>query len=445
MSAPRSSSPRFARRHFLRGFGGAAITLPWLDIDRVARAATSGPTAKRFVGFGVWDGVIPDQWFPAGPETGFAVPPLLAPLARHQANLVVTKGIDNTAAIKSLERNGHAEGVASLLTAYAPHEMPKGSNNWFAPAGAVSVDQAIAADMDARGVVTRTRSLHLATQGNGSYSGISFAGGSPLPASGVAQAFTSLFGDPKLSSAALARAAARRKSILDGSLGDYTRLQGRLSGEDRVRVTAHLEALRSLEKRLATAAPACDPGPFDTTTPTKDVAWQAMMEIAVLAMSCDLTRIVTLSFEHAGGGGPPLPWIGVDTDMHELSHQIVPAKPGDQSLLDFAKVVQWFTGQLANFIDRLKAVTLPDGSTLLDETVVFQGSEISFNHDQPDMPFLIVAGAKTPFRTGRFVQAPPKTPHNNLLLTLLHAFGVQATTFGDARYATGDLDALLLS
>jgi hypothetical protein len=435
---------RIGRRRFLRGFAGAAIALPWLDVDGVARAAT-GPTAKRFVGFGVWDGVIPSQWFPTGPETGFTLPPLLAPLARHQASLIVTKGIDNAAAIKSLERNGHAEGVASMLTAYAPHEMPKGSNNWFAPAAAISVDQAIAADLDKRGVVTRARSLHLATQGNGSYSGISFAGGSPLPASGVGQAFSSLFGDPTQSSAALARAAARRKSILDGSLGDYTRLAGRLSGEDRQRVTAHLEALRSLETRLTAAAPACDPGAFDPATPTKDVAWRAMMEIAALAMTCDLTRVVTLSFEHAGGGGPPLPWIGIDTDMHELSHSIVPAKPGDQALLDFAKVVQWFTGELATFVDRLEAVKLPDGSTLLDETVVFQGSEISFNHDQPDMPFLIVAGAKTPFRTGRFVQAPPTTPHNNLLLTMLHAFGLQDTTFGDPRYATGDLDALFLS
>jgi hypothetical protein len=435
---------RFARRQFLRGFGGAAITLPWLDLDGVARAAGTALTAKRFVGFGVWDGVIPDQWFPTGPETGFTPAPLLAPMARHQAKLIMTKGIDNTAALKSPERNGHAEGVASLLTAWAPHEMPKGSNNWFLPAAALSVDQAIAADLDARGIVTRTRSLHLATQGNGSYSGISFVGGSPLPASGVAQAFSALFGDPKQSAAVLARAAARRKSILDGSLGDYTRLAGRLGGEDRQRVTAHLEALRSLEKRLTTTTPACDPGVFDTATPTKDVAWRAMMEIAVLAMTCDLTRIVTLSFEHAGGGGPPLPWIGIDTDMHELSHSIVPAKPGDQALKDFAKVVQWFTGELATFVDRLEAVTLPDGSTLLDETVIFQGSEISFNHDQPDMPFLIVAGAKTPLRTGRFVQAPPKTPHNNLLLTLLHAFGLQGTTFGDPAYASGDLDSLLL-
>jgi Protein of unknown function (DUF1552) len=435
---------RFARRHFLRGFGGALVTLPWLDIDGVARAAGAGLTAKRFVGFGVWDGVIPNQWFPTGPETGFTLPPLLAPLARHQPNLVVTKGIDNTAAIKSPERNGHAEGVASLLTAWAPHEMPKGSNNWFAPAGAISVDQAIAADLDKRGVVTRTRSLHLATQGNGSYSGISFAGGNPLPASGVGQAFSSLFGDPKQSAAALARAAARRKSILDGSLGDYQRLVGRLSGEDRQRVSAHLEALRALETRITTAAPVCDPGAFNPAAPTKDVAWKAMMEIAVLAMSCDLTRVITLSFEHAGGGGPPLPWIGIDTDMHELSHMVVPAKPGDQPLVDFAKVLQWFTSELATFVDRLKAVTLPDGNKLLDETVVLQGSEISFNHDQPDMPFLIVAGDKTPLKTGRFVQATPKTPHNNLLLTILHAFGLQGTTFGDPRYATGDLDALFL-
>jgi Protein of unknown function (DUF1552) len=442
MSAARGRLPR---RHFLRGFGGAVIALPWLDLDGVARAATAGPVAKRFVGFGVWDGVIPAQWFPTGPETGFTLPPLLAPLARHQARLVVTKGIDNTAALKSAERNGHAEGVASLLTAYAPHEMPKGSNNWFVPAGAISVDQAIAAELDRQGVVTRARSLHLATQGNGSYSGISFANGSPLPASGVAQAFSALFGDPKQSAAALARAAARRKSILDGSLADYQRLVGRVSGEDRQRVSAHLEALRSLETRLAAAGPACDASTFDPMTPTKDVAWRAMMEIAALAMSCDLTRVVTLSFEHAGGGGPPLPWIGIDTDMHELSHGIVPAKPGDKVLADFAKVVQWFTGELATFVDRLKGIKLPDGTTLLDETIVFQGSEISFNHDQPDMPFLLVAGEKTPVRAGRFVQATPKTPHNALLLTLLHAFGGQATAFGDPRYAAGDLDASFLT
>jgi hypothetical protein len=435
---------RYARRQFLRGFGGAAIALPWLDVDGVARAAGTSRTAKRFVAFGVWDGVIPPQWFPTGPETGFTLPPLLAPLARHQANLVVMKGIDNTAAMKSTERNGHAEGVASLLTAWAPHENPKGSNNWYAPPAAISVDQAIAADLDARGIVTRARSLHLATQGNGSYSGISFTGGSPLPTSGVAQAFSALFGDPKQSAAQLARSAARRKSILDGSLTDYTRLAGRLGGADRDRVNAHLESLRSLEKRLTTSAPACDPGAFDAATPTKDVAWQAMMEIAVLAMTCDLTRVVTLSFEHAGGGGPPLPWIGIDTDMHELSHSIVPAKPGDQALLDFAKVVEWFTSQLATFVDRLKSVTLPDGNTLLDETVVFQGSEISFNHDQPDMPFLLVAGGKTPFRTGRFVQATPKTPHSGLLLTILHGFGLQSTTFGDPSIAAGDLDALFL-
>src|SRR4029453_6902492 len=78
--------------------------------------------------------------------------------------------------------------------------------------------------------VTRTRSLHLATQGNGSYSGIAFAGGSPLPASGVGQAFSSMFGDPKQSAAVLVRAAARRKSVLDGSLGDYQRLATRVSG-----------------------------------------------------------------------------------------------------------------------------------------------------------------------------------------------------------------------
>ena len=59
------------------------------------------------------------------------------------------------------------------------------------------------------------------------------------------------------------------------------------------------------------------------------------------------------------------------------------------------------------------------------------------------MPFLIIAGDKTPFDTGRFVQFTPRVMHTHLLTTLLHAFGHPASRVGDPQYPAGHLDGRL--
>ena len=100
---------------------------------------------------------------------------------------------------------------------------------------------------------------------------------------------------------------------------------------------------------------------------------------------------------------------------------------------------------MAPFVEKMQAVNLPEGHTLFDETVLLQGSEIAWNHDHPDMPYLLVAGAQTPFRTGRYLQLPSGTPHNHLLTSIAHAFDVVLDRFGDPRIAPGDLDGALLA
>jgi len=114
------------------------------------------------------------------------------------------------------------------------------------------------------------------------------------------------------------------------------------------------------------------------------------------------------------------------------------------SHIGFDTYHQWYPGKVAYLVGKMKDVLLPDGKTLFDETVLFQGSEISWNHDHPDMPFLIMAGDATPFRTGRFVQVGPAIPHNHLLVTLGRAFGADITEFGDPAVTQGNLDADLL-
>ena len=85
-----------------------------------------------------------------------------------------------------------------------------------------------------------------------------------------------------------------------------------------------------------------------------------------------------------------------------------------------------------------------DGHTLLDESVVFFGSEISQpnTHSNIDMPFLL-AGAGGGLRGGRWVRYTDKTnnrnSHNNLLVTILNLFGIPATTFGNLAKCAGPL------
>jgi hypothetical protein len=272
-----------------------------------------------------------------------------------------------------------------------------------------------------------------------------------------------MFQDAQLGAAAAAKARARRKSVLDGAATDYQALAAKVSGEDKRRVDAHLQSLREVEQRIAAAA-ACDPKNVTVSAADNGAKFRSYLDLMVLALNCDLTRVITLSFDHAGGGGIQFPWIGVNDDWHELSHQAASEYYGGQALgpgtAKFLKIHQWFSQQLAYFVSQLKAITTPDGNTLFDETIILQGSEQGFDHSHIDIPFLILAGDKTPIRTGRYVNFVPDrpvfidgaqpdkqyggVPHNKLLVTLLHAFGVSAASFGDPSIGGGDIDALIL-
>src|SRR6185436_14753552 len=86
------------RRTFLRGAGGVAIGLPFLEImnPRHARAALA---PKRFVVFNTSSGTIPNAWLPpSGGETDFTLGRILSPLQPFRDKLVLLDGLDNKAA-----------------------------------------------------------------------------------------------------------------------------------------------------------------------------------------------------------------------------------------------------------------------------------------------------------------------------------------------------------
>jgi len=77
------------------------------------------------------------------------------------------------------------------------------------------------------------------------------------------------------------------------------------------------------------------------------------------------------------------------------------------------------------------------GHSLLDESVVFFGSEVSnpATHQKKDMPFLL-AGGGGGLRAGRWLKYNSAS-HNDLLVAILNLFDDGVTTFGDNMYCSG--------
>ncbi|MGB1277174.1 MAG: DUF1552 domain-containing protein, partial [Nannocystaceae bacterium] len=253
-----------------------------------------------------------------------------------------------------------------------------------------------------------------------------------------------LFGDPTLDPQALAAVVARRKSVLDDVQADYTALTKQVGAADRQRVEAHLEALRDVERRLTIQAN-CEPmaASFPTSYERDDLPqWtRDMIDLLVLALACDLTRVATLVYRRPGGGESMFPWLELgaaqDVDHHAMTHDAAEYIPQLQTI--FA----WFNEQTAYLLQRLGETPDLDG-VLLDQVVLLQGSECSDGqlHAKKDLPLLLAGRAGGQLETGRVVDAGG-VPHNNLLVSLMNLMGLPGTTFGNPYFCDGPLEGLI--
>jgi len=82
------------------------------------------------------------------------------------------------------------------------------------------------------------------------------------------------------------------------------------------------------------------------------------------------------------------------------------------------------------------------GHSLLDETVVFFGTEIADppSHSKTNMPFILAGGDGKTMRTGRWIKCGG-VPHNKLLTSILNLYGDKRTSFGDSRVESTPLAA----
>ena len=270
--------------------------------------------------------------------------------------------------------------------------------------------------------------------------------------------FTRLFMDAGSSTATLDALKKKRKSVLDFVQRDFGRLEAKVSTDDRAKLDSHLTTVRQFEMSLdnltptptggscqVPAAPTVSLDPVDCVQDGRmakcygDYATlgKAQMDLLVLALACDLTRVVTLQWSTAEST-VYFKSLSAHGEHHLMSHDVGTNKN------DLIKIDTWYAQQFSYLLDGLKSHADPDGTTLLDSSVVLWANELSDGdtHNRRDLGWIIAGKGNGAIKTGRSVKYNNNPTTNQLFVSLLNMFGSPATTFGATQFNKGPLTGL---
>jgi hypothetical protein len=232
-------------------------------------------------------------------------------------------------------------------------------------------------------------------------------------------------------------------------MGGYGSLAPQLGAVDKARMEAHFAKIRDLENRL-TASVGVGESCVKPVAPTIDykandnfpAIGKAQMDLMVMALACDLTRVATIQWERSVGD-VRFSWLGADRGHHAYSHDADSAVDTVEML---TKINIWYSEQFAYLLTKLASIKEGAG-TMLDNTLVLWCNELSRGnaHSHPDMPYVLAGRAGGALRTGRYLSyaKTANVPHNNLLVSIMNAMGLPDQTIGNPAYCTGPLTNLL--
>jgi len=192
---------------------------------------------------------------------------------------------------------------------------------------------------------------------------------------------------------------------------------------------------RRLEATTRAASAACvkpDPGVAGGYMGKLD----AQLRVVQTAFACDLTRVATLYVEAPNDGGLyGLPGVTAqafhDLHVHTANPDTVP------------RFHRFISKQFARTLSTLAAVREPDGTTLLDNTIVVWCNQLGngASHDVSAMPFMLAGGKSSGFTPGRYLRFPGR-PHSDLYTSLARMMGIAVTKYGDPNLCGGALPNL---
>ncbi len=248
-------------------------------------------------------------------------------------------------------------------------------------------------------------------------------------------AFEQLFGAGGTAEERVARMG-EKKSVLDWISRELASLTRVLGGGDRARLEQYLENVREVELRIERIeaknrsgeerempeAPAGVPDSFSEHV-------KLMFDLQALALETDMTRV--FSFKMGRDVSSRIyAESGTELPFHPASHH--GGRP--ETILDFNLINRYHVSMLPHLLERLKN-TMDGDRSLLEKTAIIYGSPMADGnlHNHRRCPLLLLGHANGELEGNVHLRAPAGTPMANVLLTLIHALGMDdVTSFGDS-------------
>jgi hypothetical protein len=455
------------RRRFLRGLGGVALALPFLEtFAGKSASAENGGYAPYAIFMRQANGVAtltndePERFWPSqlGPltQTDLAAQPdrALSVLAAYADKMNAVTGVNFAFSGNGC---GHSGGGNQCLTAAPVSVTPSGNASL---AEGESIDNFIARKLQPDGVEPLT--LYAGKMSGYINEVLSYRGAQQLRAAerNPYNAYMDMFGLNTLTPEALEKLKAQRSSVNDLVRDEMSVLLSRtdLSKSDRERLDLHFSAIRDLENNMTCTLPDMEVAAMDAVqgalgdSDNLIVIAKMQMDIIALAVACGAVQAATLQI---GDGNDSTQYTingQKQYSYHWISHRIQ-GDGSDGTAIPNADVLHHEIDKIhadmfLHLLDKLSQYSLGNG-TLLDSGVTVWLNDLGNKyHSYTNVPYICVGSCNDYLKTGQYIDAGG-VDNNQLFNTIANAVGCTkddgspVDDFGDASLTPGMIDQLL--
>jgi hypothetical protein len=471
-----------SRRLFLQGAGGAFLTLPWLESMKPNEARAAGPARKRFIAMKTYNHPVITKWYPSTPIGDYKT--------RKDGTLSLTKPVEPGSKAMFANLSEIAMGGTGISTNLGPFLnkhlekltllrgmdfLPDTNHNYSAwlgnyascdeatPVAATlalpkwpTIDQVLAYSSKFYPTPPAERSMHV---GQGIFKGVQWSDGGNRMGS-VTQGSTTTnpldvynkmfatFSGTGMPIGMQDTRTLRDANLIDRVGGDFNRLKTnrRLSAKDKQFLDQYATLWADMHNRLKNTkpvlcskpgAPAASPGNTGQDRMDIKAKWDAFIDLIVASIMCDRTRIATLDVRKVQTAGAALYHNpdGVGGSWHGAAHRWGSA--------DQQAITEGHTWAAENvFLKLVAKLDVPEegGGTYLDNSLIYWGGELGFNHINYSVLCMLAGSAGGFIKTGRYIDYIDWTskayfgqfggtvirgmPHNQLCVTILQAMGL---------------------
>ncbi len=444
---------KFSRRSFLRGAGGAALSLPWMD--SLGLAASQKVVAQRMVFFYVPIGVVRRGFFPGeadaiipkftssqkeiekDAELGAGLHPLsltptMAPLEGLKKKISLITGMDRTF---QQGTDVHAQCASCYLSSAEPFSVKESA--W--PLNR-TLDHLVA---DQVGEVTPFRTLEFSCNSHKDnkesiyFDNISWYGTGYVAPSirDPRKAYRRLFSTKDIEN---------YRNITDLVLEDANSMKRSLGYIDQQKFSEFFDSVRTLEQQMdklekmkGELAKVSMEEPPEALLPRGEYI-RLMGDLMVVALQTGLTNVATFMVGPERWDTPYLFESLFDKPMshHQMSHN------QGKFMEELLRVDRFHMEQFVYLAEKMDGIEEANGMSLLDNTLFTYGSGLGdgATHQYTDLPIIVAGSGGGKFTSGQHLSLAKGTPLSNLWLTQARAMGLEMERFADS---TGTVSQLL--